>query len=63
MASKGMEACTCQALQNMITELLLENTRTCSKHHGKIANDNRFTDWNLVNMAETATSRHVCKLS
>src|SRR5215216_6492122 len=28
----------------MNTELRLELTRTCSKHHGKIANDNSFTD-------------------
>ena len=28
----------------MNTELSPEITRTCSKGHGKIANDNRFTD-------------------
>ena len=28
----------------MNTELSLETTRTCSNTHGKIANNNRFTD-------------------
>ena len=28
----------------MNTELSPENTRTCSKGHGKIANNNSFTD-------------------
>ena len=32
----------------MNTKLLLQLTKTCSKHHGKIANDNNFTD--LVKM-------------
>ena len=28
----------------MYTEISPENTSTCSKGHGKIANNNRFTD-------------------
>ena len=35
---------TGKAWQNMNTELSPETTRTCSKGHGKIANNNRFTD-------------------
>ena len=41
---RASKPCTGRALKNMNTELLLETNRTCSKHHGKYANDNRFTD-------------------
>ena len=40
---RAWQACIVRALQSMNTKLLLEIMRTCSKHHGKIANDNRFT--------------------
>ena len=36
--------CTGKAQQNMNTDLSPEITRTCSKGHGKIANNNSFTD-------------------
>ena len=47
---RAWKACTGRAIRNMITDLLLETNRTCSKHHGKNANDNRFTD--LVEFSE-----------
>ena len=36
--------CADKALKNMNTDLTSEITRTCSKGHGKIANNNSFTD-------------------
>ena len=45
MITKGMALCTGKAQQNMNTELSPEITRTCSKGHDKIANNNRFTDF------------------
>src|SRR4051812_47531583 len=51
------KACTCRSLQNMNTELRLETTRTCSKHHGKCANDNRFTDLaEIIKLHKSATA-------
>mgnify|MGYP005824901373 CR=1 FL=1 len=41
---KAWTWCTGKAQQNMNTELSPEITRTCSKGHGKIANNNSFTD-------------------
>ena len=51
---------TGKILQNMNTELSLETTRTYSKGHGKIANNNSFTDLvKLLDMAETASGSNV----
>ena len=41
---KAWTWCTGKAWQNMNTEISPEITRTCSKGHGKTANNNRFTD-------------------
>ena len=63
MATKGMTSMYMSSTTSMTTELLPNTTRTCSKHHGKIAKDNSFTDFeNKLNMTATTTSRHVCKL-
>ena len=44
----------------MNTELSPEITRTCSKGHGKIANNNRFTDLvKLLDMAEITSNSRV----
>ena len=44
----------------MNTELSPEITRTCSKGHGKIANNNRFTDLvKLLDMAEITSGSNV----
>ena len=44
----------------MNTELSPEITRTCSKGHGKIANNNRFTDFvKLLDMAEITSGYNV----
>ena len=44
----------------MNTKLSPEITRTCSKGHGKIANNNRFTDFvKLLDMTETASGCNV----
>ena len=44
----------------MNTELSPEITRTCSKGHGNIANNNRFTDLaELLDMAEITSGSNV----
>ena len=44
----------------MNTELSPEITRTCSKRHGKIANNNRFTDLaELLDMTEITSGSNV----
>ena len=44
----------------MNTELSPEITRTCSKGHGKIANNNRFTDLaEILDMTEITSGSNV----
>ena len=44
----------------MNTELSSEITRTCSKGHGKIANNNRFTDLaEILDMTEITSGSNV----
>ena len=47
----------------MNTELSTEITRTCSKGHGKIANNNSFTDLaEITGHGRNTISRHVGEL-
>ena len=46
--------------KGMNTELSPEITRTCSKGHGKIANNNRFTDLaEILDMTEITSGSNV----